>query len=89
MAIEIKLASRIEKTDARHLTGLESLLAFDPQEGRFVPPFRIFDLDEPGVTIQTVPEVYGSVIQNLRLIKRPGTNVWSRQDRYGRTLTYV
>ncbi|MBW6502255.1 MAG: phosphodiester glycosidase family protein [Bacteroidales bacterium] len=69
-----------EHVNSRRLNNYKSLLAFDPKEGRSVPPFRIFDLDEPGITIQSVLEDYSSVIQNLRLIKKPGINVWSKQD---------
>jgi hypothetical protein len=47
-----------------------------------VAPARIFDLDEPGVTIEKVLGYYGTVIQNLRLIKRPGINVWSQRQEY-------
>jgi len=43
------------------------------------PPFRIFDLDVTG--LEQVLDRYDCVMQNLRLIKRPGTNVWSPQDR--------
>ena len=54
----------------------ESVAAFDPKrEG--LPRFRIFDLDIPGVTIESILRDYSSVVQNLRLIKRPGQNRWS------------
>jgi hypothetical protein len=69
-----------EHVNSRRVNSYKSLLAFDPKEGRSVAPFRIFDLDEPGITIQSVLEDYSSAIQNLRLIKKPGINVWSKQD---------
>jgi hypothetical protein len=42
--------------------------------------FRMFDLDAPGVTTDEILARYGTVVQNLRLIKRPGENRWSRKD---------
>ncbi len=59
----------------------QSVAAFDPQDRESHPPFRIFDLDDPGVTVQTIRDDYGSLVQNLRLIKRPGANRWSPQDK--------
>lgn len=56
--------------------GYKSLLAFNPKPGKKVPPAKIFDLDQPGITIDSVLKDYGTVIQNLRLIKRPGVSVW-------------
>jgi hypothetical protein len=38
------------------------------------PPFRIFDLDE--VSLKEIRARYGTVLQNLRLIKRPRQNRW-------------
>ncbi len=59
----------------------QSLAAFDPHDPASQPPFRIFDLDEPGSSVQSIREHYGSLVQNLRLIKRPGVNRWSQQDK--------
>lgn len=59
----------------------QSVAAFDPVPGRELAPFRIFDLDAPGVTMDAIRRDYGSVVQNLRLIKRPRENRWHRQDR--------
>jgi len=57
-----------------------SVAAFDPQkEG--LPYFHLFDLDLPGISFEQIVEDYGTVIQNLRLIKRPGENRWKQQDR--------
>ena len=58
-----------------------SVAAFDPRDPAEHPHFRIFDLDEPGVSLESVRESYGSLMQNLRLIKRSGENRWSQQDR--------
>jgi hypothetical protein len=38
------------------------------------PPFRIFDLDE--VSLEEIRGRYGTVVQNLRLIKKSGKNRW-------------
>lgn len=59
----------------------QSVAAFDPRNSAALAPFRIFDLDAPGVTFQSILKEYASVIQNLRLIKRPGSNQWSQQAR--------
>jgi phosphodiester glycosidase len=59
----------------------ESVAAFDPRAGRPVPRFRLYDLDEPGITLDRILEDYDSVVQNLRLIKRPGENRWGPQER--------
>jgi uncharacterized protein YigE (DUF2233 family) len=58
----------------------KSVAAFDPHDRENRPAFRIFDLDAPGVTVQTIRQDYASLVQNLRLIKRPGVNRWSQQD---------
>ncbi len=58
----------------------QSVAAFDPR-GTDVPPFRIFDLDAPGVFMKSILKDYAGAVQNLRLLKRPGSNVWSRQGK--------
>ncbi len=45
------------------------------------PPFRIFDLDRPGVDLDAITAAYRDVVQNLRLIKRPRENRWSPQQK--------
>lgn len=57
-----------------------SVAAFDAKSDA-VPPFRMFDLDAAGVTMQTILRDYSSAVQNLRMIKRPGHNRWAAQDR--------
>jgi exopolysaccharide biosynthesis protein len=59
----------------------QSVLAFDPKNAKLNSPIRIFDLDDAGVTITTILKDYNSAVQNLRLIKRSGINVWAQQDR--------
>jgi exopolysaccharide biosynthesis protein len=53
-----------------------SVAAFYPH-GPADPPFRIFDIDE--YDMSRIIQNYGIVIQNLRLIKRPGRNRWGQQ----------
>ena len=59
----------------------QSVAAFDARDPDSLAPFRIFDLDSPGVTLESVLKDYRSAVQNLRLIKRPGANQWGQQDR--------
>jgi hypothetical protein len=59
----------------------ESVAVFNPLEGKTLPPFRIVDLDDPSVRMEDLLRDYGSVAQNLRLIKRPRSNRWSQQER--------
>jgi len=56
----------------------QSVAVFNPkQEGK--PKFRVVDIDEENV--KTLIGDYHSVIQNLRLIKSPAENRWSKQAR--------
>jgi uncharacterized protein YigE (DUF2233 family) len=57
-----------------------SVAAFDPRR-ESVPRFHIFDLDVPGTTVPGILKDYASAVQNLRLVKRPGSNQWGRQGR--------
>ncbi len=59
----------------------QSVAAFAPQGDKDLPRFRIFDLDSPGVNMQAILKDYASAVQNLRLIKRPGLNRWSQQNK--------
>jgi len=63
-----------------HVNSYQSVAALDPRDSH-PPPFRIFDLDAPGVRFADIQKDYASALQNLRLIKKPGTNQWSQQDR--------
>jgi hypothetical protein len=66
--------------NARVNTQYKSVAAFGPRRAG-VPPFRIFDLDDGEATIDSVNAKYSSVVQNLRLIKRPGENRWKQQSK--------
>jgi hypothetical protein len=63
------------------LNAYQSVAAFDPKRSKRLPPFRIFDLDAPGVTLPAILRDYASAVQNLRLIKRPGASRWRQQPR--------
>jgi hypothetical protein len=67
--------------NSRRVNSYQSVAAFDPQGKKGLAPFRIFDLDAPRVTMQAILRDYSSAVQNLRLIKRPGTSKWSQQPR--------
>jgi len=68
-------------TNSNFINSYKSVLAFDPIVGGDFPHFRIYDLDAPGITIKTILNDYRSAIQNLRIIKKPGINVWAQQER--------
>jgi len=67
-------------TNSGGVNEYQSVAAFDPRYDG-IPAFRIFDLDAPGISIEVILKDYMTVIQNLRLIKRPGENRWSQQER--------
>jgi len=56
----------------------KSVLGFGPKPD-VSPAALIVDLDEEGSHEQL--DGYGTVVQNLRLLKSPGRNVWSKQER--------
>jgi len=63
-----------------NVNAYQSVAAFDPRRDG-LPHFRIFDLDSPGVSMETIRQDYASLVQNLRLIKRPGQNRWRQQEK--------
>jgi uncharacterized protein YigE (DUF2233 family) len=70
-----------EHVNNSHVTSYKSVAAFGPRDASGLAPFRIFDLDSPGVTLAAILKDYRSAAQNLRLVKRPGSNAWGRQDK--------
>jgi hypothetical protein len=56
-----------------------SAAAFRPTRAE-LPQFRIQDLDDADLAKDIAPH-YNAVIQNLRLIKRPGENRWQQQPK--------
>ena len=59
----------------------QSVAAFEPRSAQSLPHFHIFDLDAIGIRFADIRRDYACVLQNLRLIKRPGLNQWSQQTR--------
>jgi phosphodiester glycosidase len=64
-----------------HPNAYQSVAAFEPHDSQSLPLFHIFDLDAPGIRFQDILKDYTSVLQNLRLVKRPSLNQWSQQER--------
>ena len=65
-------------TNSSWINHYQSVAAFFPLlEG--LPTFRIFDLDMDDMP--SIRKRYGCVVQNLRLIKRPGENRWKPQGK--------
>jgi len=56
----------------------QSVLAFRPKDPK-LPAFTMVDLDQSGAK-ETIAK-YECVIQNLRLVRAPGTNVWQPTKR--------
>ncbi len=56
----------------------QSALAFAPSK-KDVPGAVLLDLDEPDNKERIAD--YGAAVQNLRLIRTPGRNVWTKQER--------
>jgi hypothetical protein len=69
-----------EHVNSSKRNNYQSVAAFNPRDTSLAV-FRIFDLDAPGVTLDAILKDYGSVVQNLRLIKRPGVNSWPPQEK--------
>jgi hypothetical protein len=67
-----------EHVNSSRVNGYQSVAAFDPKVAG-AAPFRIFDLDAAGVSMERILGDYASAVQNLRLIKRTGSNRWSQQ----------
>jgi hypothetical protein len=63
-----------------NVNAYQSVAAFDPHD-EGLPRFRIYDLDDPGISMETILGNYASAVQNLRLIKRPGQNRWLQQEK--------
>lgn len=64
--------------NSTRVNSYQSAAAFEPKRDT-LPAFRLYDLDE--MPLDSVIAWYHCVVQNLRLIKRPGANRWSQQDR--------
>lgn len=69
-----------ETVQGRKVKSYQSLAAFTPQS-KDAAPFRIFDLDTADTSFEQITKDYSHVVQNLRLIKRPGENRWDKKSR--------
>lgn len=69
-----------DHVNSKQVNEYQSVAAFGPRRPG-IPPFRIFDLDAPEVNVPAIRKDYASAVQNLRLIKRPGSNRWKQQKR--------
>ncbi len=65
---------------SRGINRYQSLAAFSPYHSG-IAPFRIIDRDSEGVSLTKLREQYRYLVQNLRLIKRPGVNRWQPKGR--------
>lgn len=64
-----------------NVTDYKSVVAFGAKDSASAAPFHIFDLDAPGVNMAAILRDYSSAAQNLRLVKRPGSNAWGQQEK--------
>ena len=64
--------------NSRNHPNYESIIAFNPIVDN-VPNIYIYDSDE--ISLDTIINKYNSIIENLRLIKRPGINRWPKQNK--------
>ncbi len=71
----LKAGDHVQNTN---INAYQSLLAFDAKADD-TPRARVFDLD--AAPLDSIRGAYETLVQNLRLIKRPGINRWSPQDR--------
>jgi Phosphodiester glycosidase len=69
-----------EVIQSRHINRYQSVAGFSPKDNTLTP-FRIFDLDEEDTDLTKITEQYSHVVQNMRLIKRPGENRWAQQNK--------
>lgn len=64
--------------NSKGFNAYRSYLGFDPHRSD-LPPVVFLDGEDPDV--RSVLADYGTAIQNLRLIRAPGINVWEKQDK--------
>ena len=63
------------------LNAYQSVAAASPLGESQSQRFRIFDLDDSGTSVAAIQKDYALVVQNLRLLKRPGVNRWPEAPR--------
>ena len=69
----------LDKVSNSKINGYQSVAAFNPRTAMF-QSFHIFDLDTSRVTMQGILKNYASAVQNLRLVKRSGSNQWGQRS---------
>jgi len=72
------LRNRLHIQNKRWNSKYKSALAFDPKR-RGISPAILIDLDDPDA-MKKLSE-YNAVVQNLRLVKGNGINVWAKQNK--------
>ncbi len=69
-----------EHVNSKRITSYQSVAAVGPRSDQ-LPRFRIFDLEKPAAEIPSIAKDYSLVVQNLRLIQRPGVDKWHPQEK--------
>ena len=69
-----------DHVNSRGINHYQSIAAFSPL-GPDLPRFRMYDLDVEGVSLKGLAGQYSTVVQNLRLVKRPRMNRWGVQEK--------
>ncbi len=73
-----RLIAGPHRNNAAWKSAYQSVLVFDPVKPG-LPKAQVLDLDEAGA--KELIAQYGSMVQNLRLIKSPGVSVWKKNNR--------
>jgi hypothetical protein len=69
-----------EHVNSKRITSYQSVAAAGPVSDQ-LPRFRIFDLEKPASAIPSIAKDYSLVVQNLRMIQRPGIDKWQPQKK--------
>ncbi len=69
-----------DHVNSRGINHYQSVAAFSPLAPD-LPRFRMYDLDVDGVSVKGLADEYSTVVQNLRLVKRPRMNRWGVQEK--------
>ena len=68
-----------DHVNGKQVANYQSVAAFGPRHDG-LPRFHIFDLDAQGITLPGILNDYSSVVQNMRMIQRPGVNRWRQKE---------
>jgi len=69
-----------EHVNARRISSYQSVAAAEPRSP-VSPRFHIFDVEKPSSEVPAIAKDYNLVVQNLRLIQRPGVDKWHPQTK--------